>query len=561
MASNIENNNELNESINFHIQASVQEELIHNGSNKNFVEIRNNNSELQNKLKEFNDYFNNNQGKIIEENQFEEGYNSRTGSTESLDTLLNEYKIVKESELRESAYNSLTQEAISELSKEDSLNYDQAMSSTIFDDYPYVEDDLKNIKKDISKLGKEKQYDLKSIDVNINPKDNSYTITGVNSSNENIVFTGEIPNITKEYNENHSIDNKENPTQQVEDLQKLKSVELEKNVIGLLPKEEQENNYKDTLSRLDKNKSSIKDNLKTYMSNTKIDDVINSVKQHFENVKVKAEDIHKTFKDLGSWNTENKYVKNINEAIDKVKNIAQHKENKIDINDPDLLKKLETKFKESNDYINKIESVNSQDQKLKDNHLNYLSNSLEILNPELLKETNNVTESLSELSKEDKLNLYNHTKDITSITQDSNFHKAEDIKTIIETNKLTNAIENELGKSTVDDSRKDYLVSDVNKPAINENFFNNQKLEPYMKHSNEFILNANRNDLKKYQERGNTEINKINDSKKANTLKNNDLLQRYNKQNVKHNQNNTSLKEENTNEKKQQTKKQGIQIQ
>lgn len=561
MASNIENNNELNESINFHIQASVQEELIHNGSNKNFVEIRNNNSELQNKLKEFNDYFNNNQGKIIEENQFEEGYNSRTGSTESLDTLLNEYKIVKESELRESAYNSLTQEAISELSKEDSLNYDQAMSSTIFDDYPYVEDDLKNIKKDISKLGKENQYDLKSIDVNINPKDNSYTITGVNSSNENIVFTGEIPNITKEYNENHSIDNKENPTQQVEDLQKLKSVELEKNVIGLLPKEEQENNYKDTLSRLDKNKSSIKDNLKTYMSNTKIDDVINSVKQHFENVKVKAEDIHKTFKDLGSWNTENKYVKNINEAIDKVKNIAQHKENKIDINDPDLLKKLETKFKESNDYINKIESVNSQDQKLKDNHLNYLSNSLEILNPELLKETNNVTESLSELSKEDKLNLYNHTKDITSITQDSNFHKAEDIKTIIETNKLTNAIENELGKSTVDDSRKDYLVSDVNKPAINENFFNNQKLEPYMKHSNEFILNANRNDLKKYQERGNTEINKINDSKKANTLKNNDLLQRYNKQNVKHNQNNTSLKEENTNEKKQQTKKQGIQIQ
>lgn len=561
MASNIENNNELNESINFHIQASVQEELIHNGSNKNFVEIRNNNSELQNKLKEFNDYFNNNQGKIIEENQFEEGYNSRTGSTESLDTLLNEYKIVKESELRESAYNSLTQEAISELSKEDSLNYDQAMSSTIFDDYPYVEDDLKNIKKDISKLGKENQYDLKSIDVNINPKDNSYTITGVNSSNENIVFTGEIPNITKEYNENHSIDNKENPTQQVEDLQKLKSVELEKNVIGLLPKDEQENNYKETLSRLEKNKSSLTDNLKTYMSNTKIDDVVNSVKQHFENIKVKAEDIHKTFKDLGSWNTENKYVKNINEAINKVKNIAQHKENKIDINDPDLLKKLETKFKESNDYINKIESVNSQDQKLKDNHLNYLSNSLEILNPELLKETNNVTESLSELSKEDKLNLYNHTKDITSITQDSNFHKAEDIKTIIETNKLTNAIENELGKSTVDDSRKDYLVSDVNKPAINENFFNNQKLEPYMKHSNEFILNANRNDLKKYQERGNTEINKINDSKKANTLKNNDLLQRYNKQNVKHNQNNTSLKEENTNEKKQQTKKQGNQIQ
>ena len=345
-----------------------------------------------------------------------------------------------------------------------------------------------------------------------------------------------------------------------QNLQKLKSVELEKNVIGLLPKDQQENNYRETLSRLDKNKSTLKEDLKSYMSNTKIDNAINSVKHHFENIKVKAEDIHKTFKDLGSWNTENKYVKNINDVVDKIKNLSQKNENKIDLNDPELLKKLETKFKESNDYINKIENINLQDQKLKDNHLNYLSNSLEISNPTLAKETNTITESLSDLSKEDKLNLYNHSKDIESITHDSNFHKPEDIKTIVETHKLTNAIEKDLGKSTVDESRKDYLVSNVKKPAINENFSDNPKLKSYMNNSNDFIQNTSKNDLKKYQERGNVEINKINDNKKANTLKNNDLLQRYNKQEVKQNTNNTSLAEENINEKQQQTKKQGIQI-
>lgn len=345
-----------------------------------------------------------------------------------------------------------------------------------------------------------------------------------------------------------------------QNLQKLKSVELEKNVIGLLPKDQQENNYRETLSRLDKNKSTLKEDLKSYMSNTKIDNAINSVKHHFENIKVKAEDIHQNFKDLGSWNTENKYVKNINDVVDKIKNLSQKNENKIDLNDPELLKKLETKFKESNDYINKIENINLQDQKLKDNHLNYLSNSLEISNPTLAKETNTITESLSDLSKEDKLNLYNHSKDIESITHDSNFHKPEDIKTIVETHKLTNAIEKDLGKSTVDESRKDYLVSNVKKPAINENFSDNPKLKSYMNNSNDFIQNTSKNDLKKYQERGNVEINKINDNKKANTLKNNDLLQRYNKQEVKQNTNNTSIAEENINEKQQQTKKQGIQI-
>lgn len=384
-----------------------------------------------------------------------------------------------------------------------------------------------------------------------------YAIKNINNT-----LSNEIENYQPSKNKqdkNITIDNSISENKDT-DIQKLKSVELEKNVIGLLPKDEQENNYKETLSRLEKNKTSLIDNLKTYMSNTKIDDVVNSVKQHFENIKVKIEDVNKTFKDLGTWNNDNKFVQNVDSIIDKVKNISQNNDNKLDINDPELLKKLEDKFKESNNYIDKVELNNSQDQKLKDNHLNYLSNNLEILNPNLLKETNEITNGLTELSKESKIELYNYSKDIESITKEKNYQSPEDIKTIIETHKLTNAIQNDLGESTLDNSRKDYLVSNITKPAINDNFSNNKSLESYMRNSNEIIKIATRNDLKKYQERGNTEINKINDTKKANTLKNNDLLQRYNKQNLQHNQNNNSLKEENTNEKKQQTKKQGIQI-
>lgn len=350
-------------------------------------------------------------------------------------------------------------------------------------------------------------------------------------------------------NEQHFIKNNGNVIQEKEELQKLKSVEVEKNVIGLLPKEQQENTFKETLSRLDNNKTSLKDNLKNYMSNEKIDNVINSVKQHFENIKVKAEDVQQTFKDLGSWNTENKFIKNIDNVVDKVKGIAQNNEDKLDINDPDLLKKLETKFKESNDFIENIEKTNNIDDQLSNERLKFHENTLKIINPEMESTTNTITSSLSDLSKEDKLNLYNYSKDINSLNQEKNFNKPENIKTAIESQKLINSIENELGKSTVDESRKEYLVSDTIKPSVNNNFNNNPNLKKFTNNANQFINKIDKNDLKSYQQNSNIEISKINNNQKSNTLKNNDLLKRYNKQNEPKRQDSKTQEEEQTNEK------------
>lgn len=334
-----------------------------------------------------------------------------------------------------------------------------------------------------------------------------------------------------------------------QNLQKLKSVELEKNVIGLLPKEQQENTFKETLSRLDNNKTSLKDNLKNYMSNEKIDNVINSVKQHFENIKVKAEDVQQTFKDLGSWNTENKFIKNIDNVVDKVKGIAQNNEDKLDINDPDLLKKLETKFKESNDFIENIEKTNNIDDQLSNERLKFHENTLKIINPEMESTTNTITSSLSDLSKEDKLNLYNYSKDINSLNQEKNFNKPENIKTAIESQKLINSIENEFGKSTVDESRKEYLVSNTAKPTVNNNFNDNPTLKNFTNNANQFITNIDKNDLKSYQQNCNVEVSKINNNQKSNTLKNNDLLQKYNNQNEPKQQQSNTQEEEQKNEK------------
>lgn len=334
-----------------------------------------------------------------------------------------------------------------------------------------------------------------------------------------------------------------------QNLQKLKSVELEKNVIGLLPKDQQENNYRETLSRLDKNKSTLKEDLKSYMSNTKIDNAINSVKHHFENIKVKAEDIHNNFKDLGSWNTENKYVKNINDVVDKIKNLTQKNENKLDINDPDLFKKLETKFKESNSFIENIEKTNNIDNQLSNERLKFHENTLKIINPEMESTTNNITSSLSDLSKEDKLNLYNYSKDINSLNLGKNFTEPENIKTAIESQKLINSIENEFGKSTVDESRKEYLVSNTAKPTVNNNFNDNPTLKNFTNNANQFITNIDKNDLKSYQQNCNVEVSKINNNQKSNTLKNNDLLQKYNKQNEPKQQQSNTQEEEQKNEK------------
>ncbi|RIL19585.1 hypothetical protein BUY99_11825 [Staphylococcus gallinarum] len=824
---NIDGNRELTTAINDYLESNIHNQLVRNGSDDVFKEIRSYQSELKNELNNFNDYFENNEGEIIENNNFEEGYNSRTGSIESFDTLLTEYKLDKQNEIIQNNLDKLSVEAQKELQKSFDLAGMNFESSLVINQYPDIQKELLNINNNLNSLSEVYNKNLKEISLSISDDMKSYTIIAKDTSDKEEIINGDLPNISKEYDKQNKIDysskdntldnknitnnikaneinteeriknisekynvdidtlnkqmseidsdpneseifsldpdyenksyeeykldliennlksteriendiskdevitdpfeditnvaiNKSNileilenntdidfkemdnnyeiysmafekvnlesnnidetldeyisnrniidPTSYYSDtqkdiyknlksqehqimykvmeeygkldpanfdpnnhfdelndienqvsnakdlhsyavnnfdninnlnfnvgennklnlsvftndkevyltkdnnneiiqnenseIQKLKSVELEKNVIGLLPKDQQENNYKETLSRLEKNKSTLKNDLKSYMSNTKIDNVINSVKQHFENIKVRAEDIHKTFKDLGSWNTDNKFVKDINSVIEKVKDLSQKQNNKLDINDPDLLKKLEAKFKESNDYINKIENRNYQETQLKNNRIDYLSKELEILNPDKLNESNQITNHLSQLSTEDKIKLYNHSKDIESITKNLNFDEPDKIKTMIETHKITNSLESDLGKNYLNEHRKSYLTSSEKKPSVNDSL-SNTTLKDYMNNSNDIIKNATRNDLKNYQARGNTEIKNINETQKANTLKNNDLLQKYNQQNSNQQQNNNIQESEVNNEKKQQVKSKGIQL-
>lgn len=716
---NIDGNRELTTAINDYLESNIHNQLVRNGSGDVFKEIRSYQSELKNELNKFNDYFENNEGEIIENNNFEEGYNSRTGSIESFDTLLTEYKLDKQNEIKQNNLDKLSVEAQKELQKSFDLAGMNFESSLVINQYPDIQKELLNINNNLNSLSEVYNKNLKEISLSISDDMKSYTIIAKDTSDKEEIINGDLPNISKEYDKQNKIDysskdnsldnknitsnidesllqksieyNRQNPnnpygtiedfinqksdqknlenayeimnnlnlnyndsvefynkvnkevqletdklinssyhqnasgeiqshqlddvknkvlkdngvepinnplkditklyaiknsneylsehienykpnhqaqnqfneknieTDKSNDLDKLKSVELEKNVIGLLPKDQQEKNFKETLSRLEKNQNSLKDSLKNYLNNTKIDNAINSVKQHFENIKVRAEDIHKTFKDLGSWNTDNKFVKDINSVIEKVKDLSQKQNNKLDINDPDLLKKLEAKFKESNDYINKIENRNYQETQLKNNRIDYLSKELEILNPDKLTESNQITNHLPQLSTEDKIKLYNHSKDIESITKNLNFDEPDKIKTMIETHKITNSLESDLGKNYLNDHRKSYLTSSEKKPSVNDSL-SNTTLKDYMNNSNDIIKNATRNDLKNYQARGNTEIKNINETQKANTLKNNDLLQKYNQQNSNQQQNNNIQESEVNNEKKQQVKSKGIQL-
>ncbi|MGW8041220.1 hypothetical protein ACWEX2_13440 [Staphylococcus xylosus] len=356
------------------------------------------------------------------------------------------------------------------------------------------------------------------------------------------------------------IDYNEEIKSTAQNLQKLKSVELEKNVIGLLPKDQQENNYRETLSRLDKNKSTLKEDLKSYISNTKIDNAINSVKKHFENVKVKAEDIQQTFKDLGQWNTDNKFVKNIDTVIDKVKNLSQKNDNKIDINDPKLLEKLQTKFKESNDYINSVDENNRKEDLLKKEKSNYLENTLNIAKPQLLEQSHKISEDVADLTETQKLGLYNFAKDVESLTKDKNYSSYEDMKNNLDTIKITSQIENDLGKEIVDNRRLEYLVSDVKKPAILNTISDNQDhLNQFINKSNESIGNITRSDLKNYQQNANGELDKIQQTNRANDLRNNDLLKKYNSQKqIDTQQEKPSNSQENKNEVQQEDKEEKI---
>lgn len=312
-----------------------------------------------------------------------------------------------------------------------------------------------------------------------------------------------------------------------QNLNKLKSMELEKNVINTIPKDDQNDTFKETLSRLDKNQSEMKNNLKNYISESKINDSIESIKKHFENIKLKAEEVQKNFKDLGSWNVNNNFVKNIDSVINKVKTLSQKHENKIDINDPNSLSKIEDKIKQSNEFIEKVESYNAKENKLKENKITYLQNALEVNDSKLSNSINDVDNTISNLSKNEKINLYNSVKDISSMSDNKLLTNDNDIKTVLGAEKLSKALENDLGKNEFNSIRKDYLTSSVKKPS-QVTLENNENLKEFNRNANQYIQNASKDDLKNYMSNANKEIKSINDNSKANQLKNNELIKKFN---------------------------------
>lgn len=677
----------INKAIGFYVQSRIQQELIYNANKDSFVEIRENDIKLQNDLKEFNDYFENNKGSIIDENNFEEGYNSRTGSIESFSTLLEEYKIKKESELREHAYDSLSKNAKYELSKLDELNYDSAMSSVAFDENPYIEDDLKNIAKDINELGEIEKNNLKDLSVFINNENNSYTVIGLNSSDKETIISGDImnesQNITlensnqensnleithesklnkelemnrkypnnpygtiedfiskKSYDENlneaqkkmdnlnlnynesvefynkvsneieiesnrieqtdtyknangeqqsyqksavvnkvekengikensnyslkdvlelYAIKNSDNqlskeienyqPNNNIHDnnlsvdtskeLQKLKSVEVEKNVIGLLPKEQQENNFKETLSRLDKNKSSLMNNLKNHISNEKIDNAINSVKQHFDNIKVKAEDIQQTFKDLGQWNTENKFVKDIDNVINSVKDLGKKHENELLQSDSNsIMSKLNNEYLELKEFVNKAEQDNNifkEEQNIRNEFVSKMLNTKQI---EIDFDPKEVTKDLSE---NQKLEVYNQLKDL-------NHH----YKNNANTTSLVKEQENKVIIKNLEEDNPEFRNKRQEHVTLKQSLqpmkieTTNEKLDSIIKDSNKDIKKMDGLDKKNFKESKNEEKTITNQNSHASKIKSNDMFKKMEKLNQQAINENTEKKEPRT---------------
>lgn len=479
-------------------------------------------------------------------NAYEKIHLESNNIDESLDEYLNNRNIIDPttyySDTQKEVYNNLNSQENQmmdivgkEYGKLDPSNFDP---NNRYDEFNKIENQVSNAK------------DLHSYAVNNFSNINNLEFNVDKNNDLNLSFSNNGKEVLLNKSNNDEIVESENSK-----IQNLKSVELEKNVIGLLPKEQQENNYKETLSRLEKNKSTLKDDLKSYMSNAKIDNAINSVKQHFENVKVKAEDIHKTFKDLGQWNTDNKFVKNIDTVVNKVKNISLKSENKIDLNDPKLLEKLQNKFKESNKFIESVEEENNKHSKLKETKANYLRETLSIASPHLLENSKQTNENISQLSSDQKIDLYNYAKDIESLTKDKNFSSYEDMKNNLDTIKITSNIENDLGKNFVDDKRQEYLTSNIKKPATTEKIYENlNQLNDYIEKSNNTIGNVTKSDLKNYQQNANNELNNIQQNKRANELKNNDLLQKFNNQEKQIEQPNEEKETLENKEKKKQTR-------
>ncbi|MDG0844439.1 hypothetical protein M4L39_13555 [Staphylococcus equorum] len=320
------------------------------------------------------------------------------------------------------------------------------------------------------------------------------------------------------------------------ELQKLKSVEVEKNVIGLLPKEQQENNFNETLSRLDKNKSSLKDNLKNYMSNEKIDNAINSVKQHFDNIKVKAEDVQQTFKDLGQWNTENKFVKDIDNVINSVKDLGKKHENELLQSDSNsIMSKLNNEYLELKEFVNKAEQDNNvfkEEQNIRSEFVSKMLNAKQI---EIDFDPKEVTKDLSE---NQKLEVYNHLKDLNHHYQNN-----------ANTTSLVKEQENKVIIKNLEEDNPEFINKRQEHVTLKQSLqpikieTTNEKLDSIIKESNIDIKKMDGLDKKNFKESKNQEKTITNQNAHANKIKSNDMFKKMEKLNQQAINENTEKKE------------------
>lgn len=372
--------------------------------------------------------------------------------------------------------------------------------------------ELNDIENQVSNAKDLHSYAVNNFD-NIN---NLNFNVGENNKLNLSVFTNDKEVYLTKDNNNEIIQNENSK------IQRLKSVELEKNVISLLPKDQQENNYKETLSRLDINKSTLKDDLKSYMSNTKIDNVINSVKQHFENVKVKAEDIHQTFKDLGQWNTENKFVKNIDNVVNSVKELGKkHESELLQSDSKSIMTKLNSEYLELKDYINKAEQDNNSYETQNSIRNQFVNQMLDSKQIKIDFDPKDITK---DLPNNQKLELYNQLKDMNH-----HYKNKADTSSMIK-EQQNNIITKQL--ETDNPEFKEYRKEHVNlKQSLNPIKLDtsNEKLDDIIKNTNKDISKMDRLHKKGFKENRNQEAKITNQNNQAKKIKSNDMFKKMDK--------------------------------
>ncbi|WP_204177949.1 hypothetical protein [Staphylococcus sp. GDY8P11P] len=435
----------------------------------------------------------------------------------NIDTNSNEYNDI-----------SKVEELISKVSDKDNLIYYNSI-----DDISLTNSNLDN---DISiQIKDEDMYENtynnvinnNSLDFNIYNYNQEYSLDKqLDKLNNNIGNNLKNPNLENEYSEykNKAINLVENSTEDLHTIEK----ELEKYEFA------SENYHEYLKDKYTDFNQYLKDNNISNPNEKYSDDLIKNAKV-YSNIRLKMEEIDdEYFSEYG------KHVPNYIDYNEEISKSFQKNENNIDLDDPQLLEKLQDKFKESNEFIKSVEDENIRNNKLKDIKLNYLSETLSVASQNLLEQSNKINNDISKLSEEEKIDLYNHAKDIESLTKDNNNSSYEDMKINLDTIKITSTIENQFGKDSIENERQSYLTSDVKKPSISENPSDNlENLNIYVSNTNNILRASDINDLKKYQINATNELKDIQQNKRANELKNNDLLQKFNnqsQQNIKNNE-------------------------